>query len=472
MDELRQQCAANLQRLARWATETESHAIPVPVMRKAAEILADDLSAIIGARDEPEVAAFQHRIQTRPDVAEATVWCGRDVRADRLTAAVANAIAADWLELDEGYRPTPCHGGLYVLPALLAQAESSRLTCEELLRSLVLAYELVTRVARTWKQPSLNMQAHGRYAAIGAAAGVGLAMRLHADAFAGAIGAAATLIGPAPRSHLERGILIRNAWPASGAWNGMMAIEWGACGITGTPAALQDVYGTVLGGEAHPEELARELGSRWAVLESYTKIYACCQHLHSAVEAALTLRDAHPEIARPEAIKSVDVRCHPLAMGLTAAFPTTSLGAKFSMPHAVAAALLLGDAGARAFSARSIQDPGIGALRQRVTIQPWAQRLDPPNDRPAGITVHLHDGQELAAECLSAEGGPDRSFPATVWIHKMRELAEPAYPGITPLFQAIVEGDKRRLRQSWSEIAWELREAAIRSATPGQPTSQ
>jgi 2-methylcitrate dehydratase PrpD len=165
MSDLRETSARNLRLLAAWATGVEVADIPSPVLRKAACILADDLSAMIGARDEPELARFQQRTLERSTVAEATVWRGGAGRTDRFSAAVANAVATNWLELDEGYRGTPCHAGLYVLPALLAHAEASRLPCHALLRALVLGYEIVTRIASTWKQPALTMQAHGRYAA-------------------------------------------------------------------------------------------------------------------------------------------------------------------------------------------------------------------------------------------------------------------------------------------------------------------
>jgi 2-methylcitrate dehydratase PrpD len=456
MSDPREASARNVQQLVAWAATVEPAEIPPAVLRKAACILADDLSAIIGARDEPEVVRLHQRTLERTGMPEATVWRGGHDRTDRFSAAVANAVAAGWLELDEGYRRTPCHGGLYVLPALLAHAEAASLPCNEILRSLVLAYEIVTRIASAWRQPVLTMQAHGRYASIGAAAAVGLALRLGPDALAQALGAAATLIGPAPRNHLEQGVLIRNAWAASGAWNGMMAIEWSACGIAGTPEALHDVYATVLGGEATPEVLVEELGQRWSVLEGYTKIYACCQHLHSAVEAALDLRARQAGLASPEHIDSVVVHCHPLALAFSEPSPGTTLGAKFSMPHAVAAALVKGDAGATAFSARSLVDERIARLREQVRMQVWNGPLAPPNDRPARVTVTLRGGELLSAECLSARGGPDRPLPDDTWVEKMRALAEPAYPDIVAVLQQIVDAQPRRLAQSWAEIAREI----------------
>ena len=200
--------------------------------------MADDLAAIVGARDEPEVAAFHARALGRARLAEATVFRGGRRRTDRLSAAVANAVAADWLELDEGYRMAPCHAGLYVLPALLAEAEASNLPFREMLRALVLGYEIATRVARAWTPRAMNMQSHGRYSAVGAAAGVALARGADARLLVAALGTAVTLTGPSPRNHLAEGILARNVWPAAGAWSGSMAVDWAECGIAGAARRL------------------------------------------------------------------------------------------------------------------------------------------------------------------------------------------------------------------------------------------
>lgn len=460
MDDVRQRCGVNFRRLVQWATDTEAGAIPPHVMDKAARILADDLAAIVGARAEPELVRFQQRMLARRGPPEATVWRGGSERTGRVDAAVCNALAADFLELDEGYRPVPCHAGLYVLPALLAHAEATGLSCQDLLRALVLGYEVVTRVARSFEVDKVIMQSHGRYAALGAAAGVGLAQRLDAGTLAAALGAAVTLIGPGPRNHLAEGAMIRNAWPASGAWNGLMALEWTQCGLGGIAEAVHDVYATVLGGRPVPQRLVEGLGEQWAVLDGYTKVYACCQHLHSAVEATLELRAAHPALAQHGRIETIDVQTHPLALPLVNRAPRTTLGAKFSMPHAVAAALLHGNAGATAFSVETLEDAAMGQLRQRVTTTAWEPLLPPPNDRPARVTVRLVDGSSVTAECLSARGGPDRPLPVDTWRAKLVELAQPVYPRTVPVFDEIVAGDARRRAQPWPELVRELTQSA------------
>ncbi len=186
-----------------------------------------------------------------------------------------------------------------------------------MVRALVLGYEIVTRIARTFTQRSMNMQSHGRYCAIGAAAATALARGADANLLQSAVTAATTLVSASPRNHLVSGALVRNVWPATGAWCGMMSVEWAECGIGGVAGGAYDVYAGVFGGAPDAQRLTEDLGTSWAVLDGYTKMFACCQHLHSAVEAALALRPELLDRGGPGAIESIEVETHPLALPLT-----------------------------------------------------------------------------------------------------------------------------------------------------------
>ena len=449
-------CSEGVASLVEWAAGVRLADVPRPVLERAARVLTDDLAAMIGARDEPEVAAFHARVLARAGTPEATIFRGGRARTDRLSAAVANAVAGDWLELDEGYRVTPCHAGLYVVPALLAEAEARDLPAREVLRIIVVAYEVVTRIARAFPPRVLNLHSHARYAAVGAAAAVALAGDVGADTMRAALTAAATLISVGPRNHLVRGALVRNVWPAVGAWSGMMSVEWAQCGIAGAPEGFADVYAGVLGSEPQPGALTRDLGRSWAILDGYMKLHACCQHLHSAVEAALDARADLLARASLDAVERVEVSAHPLALLLPNARPTTTLGAKFSLPHAVAAALVTGSGGAEAFASATLHEPAIAALRERVTMTPYEPLPPAPNDRPARALVRLRDGSAITAECLSAQGGPDRPFPPDVLARKIAALATPVYPRFADVMLPLMALDGRRLAQGFARVVTDL----------------
>ena len=91
--------AAGLTALVGWSTALDWDALPEAVKRRAALVLADDLAAMVAARDEPELAALQAGLATTAGVPEATVFNGRAQRLDRYSAAMANGAASDGINI-------------------------------------------------------------------------------------------------------------------------------------------------------------------------------------------------------------------------------------------------------------------------------------------------------------------------------------------------------------------------------------
>jgi 2-methylcitrate dehydratase PrpD len=198
-----------------------------------------------------------------------------------------------------------------------------------------------------------------------------------------------------------------------------------------------------------------ELGEYWGIMDGYAKIYACCQHLHSAVEACLALHRELPPGA-PAQIDSVTLETYPYVMLLLDAAPTTTLGGKFSMPHAVATVLTTGSSGVEAFAHSSLNDPAVLALRPRIKAVPFEPLPPPPNDRPARVTVRLQNGRELTKTCLSALGGPDRPLPQDTVFRKLDELAGPVYPRLRQTFEELTALGPKSLARGWADIVEEF----------------
>lgn len=127
---------------------------------------------MVAARHEPELIALRNGVAQSAGPAEATVFDGSNRQLDRYSAALSNGTAADWCELDGGYRPAICHAALYCLPALMAEAEATGASLREMLLALVVGYEIVARFARAFVFPVLVLHPHGGLATIGAAAAV------------------------------------------------------------------------------------------------------------------------------------------------------------------------------------------------------------------------------------------------------------------------------------------------------------
>lgn len=444
--------AAALERLTAWACDVDWRDIPEPVRRRAALVLIDDLSAIIAGRDEPEVRQLQDHLLRFAGPAEATVFNGRGARADRHTAAVANAAAGTWCELDEGYRVTTCHAGIYVLPALLAEAEAGDASVTEVMRCLAVAYEVVTRIARGFPGTTRELHPHGCFAAIGAAIGLGLLRSYEPRQLHAVLNTACCMVTPSPFDQAYRGALVRNVWAAIGAANGIRAADWAPLGIVGLDTAPVRVFAETFGADVNPAAIGADLGTEWAILSNFQRRHACCQYGHSTIEATLELLEGMTEGHGTGDLERIVVEVHRLGLHLDAVTPTTTLGGRFSLPHIAAATALLGHADISAFTMERITDPNIAALRDRVVLRPYEPTPQPPQDRPARVTWIFSDGTERTADCLSARGEPGRPYTEAELLEKLASIAAPVYPSLADRARALLDLDSNVMGQTWRSV--------------------
>lgn len=447
-DGTREALAEGLEMLTRWTAACAAGDIPEDARARTALILADDLSAIVAARDEPELAALQAGLARSAGAPEATVFSVEPRRLDRYSAAAANGAAADWCELDSGYRRVICHAGIYCLPALMAEAEAEGRTAGEVLRALTLGYETVARIARALPFERLVLHPHGSLAAIGAAAATAALRGLPAEDAMAAVASAATMVMPGPYTHPINGAMVRNVWPGVAAWTGLRAADWAVIGIRGLPGALYDVFVDAFGASAVPGELTEGLGEDFAVAGAYHKVHACCQYGHAAIEATGKLH-ARAGGALPEAIH-LDTHWRARVMDNPA--PETTIAGKFSIQHIAATAAVHGHGGAEAFSAAALQDARVAALRARVTVAPYEPEQPWPNDRPTRVIWTMADGSRLTEDIPSARGGPDRPFTAEEIRAKIRGITAAPCPGMADVLEALMALDPDTLATPWPNL--------------------
>jgi hypothetical protein len=65
------------------------------------------------------------------------------------------------------------------------------------------------------------------------------------------------------------------------------------------------------------------------------------------------------------------------------------------------------------------------------------------------VTWRFRNGEQGAAECLSARGGPDQPFAEALIRDKIASLTVPVFPQLAQGLNAIVDGDA-----AWSGRGW------------------
>lgn len=407
------------------------------VRRKVSLVLVDDLAAMIAGHEHTEIRALVSQAIARGGAQEARLLTG--ARVSREKAAAINAAAAAWDELDEGYRPATCHGGLYTIPAVIAEAEATDRTTAEVLAAIVVGYEVVTAFARVLPAPRpLVLHPHATLSPIGAAAALTWLRTGDAQATLAAADVAVTMSMAGPFDHAVTGAQVRNAWPAAGAMLGFLAADVAEAGLGAESFSARETFVRGYGHSLNDAELDRDFSS-WAILDGYHKAYATCQYTHSALEASMELADGALAGRSVDDISDITVATHPLAYPLDNRSPLTALAGKFSLPHVVSAVLATGQTTPSTFDEHLLADETIDRLRHRVQISPFEPLPSPPHDRPAQVTVTFTDGSVAHATSLSAIGGPDRPLSESQVLDKVALLTGTTASAFEGFARALVD---------------------------------
>ena len=150
--------------------------LPDEVIERAKLHLLDTIAAIVsGAALEAGIAG-QRYAASIGGTAMASIL-GTALRAPLAEAALANGMAAHADESDDSHEDSQTHPGCGVVPAAIVVAEEQRSSGLDLLRAVVLGYEMTIRFGRalgsgmTFKSSSLSSHAYGPLFGGGYAAG-------------------------------------------------------------------------------------------------------------------------------------------------------------------------------------------------------------------------------------------------------------------------------------------------------------
>ena len=130
--------------LAKYMVEAGRGELPAEVALAGRHRILDTLGAIIsGARLKPGEMAIKY-IQLQGGTPESSVLA-TDLKTSAVNAALANGMFGHADETDDFEPVTKSHPGCSVVPAALAMAERAGSSGEDLLRAVVLGYDLCCR---------------------------------------------------------------------------------------------------------------------------------------------------------------------------------------------------------------------------------------------------------------------------------------------------------------------------------------
>ena len=427
-----QHAPAVTQTLARFAVEARWDDVPDAARHEAKRALMNFFAVALAGCRAPPVEVARQSLAEFSGRQQATL-IGRRERMDALSAAFLNAAAANVLDFCDTHVPTVIHPTAPIAPALFALAQLRRVSGVELLLAFILGVEIECRIG--------GAISPGRYAkgwhitstcgVFGAATAAGKLLGLAEGRMISALGNAATQ---------SCGLCECLGWPAksigvgNSARNGLWSALLAERGFEGPPEPIAGVQG-FLSAMAEPPNwsaLTEDLGETWEIARNSIKPYPCGFVIHPVLDCVLDWRRDHPT----EAIERVVVRGHPLLSHRTDR-PDVSTGSEsqVSVQHAVAAALVHGEAGLDQFSDECVRDPQVIAMRRRVEVirDPAIATV------AAAVELSTRDGTTHSLSTSAARGSLSNPMRDQDIEDKLRTIAASWRAGhdVEPLLDAI-----------------------------------
>jgi 2-methylcitrate dehydratase PrpD len=405
-------------RLAEFAAEMRWQDLPAAVQREAVRgFLNWTGCAVGGARSASAEAAL--RGLTAMSGAGTTPLLGRAERLQPADAALFNCLASAADTFDDTHLSTITHPTGPVAAAILALADTRRISGQTLLLALATGIEIECRISAAitaaGSGASQGWYITGVSGGIGAAAAAARLLGASRAELVAALGLAAAQASGVRATHGSMSVAFV---PGIAARNGVAAAHLAAAGFACSEAVIEGRNGLlpVLAPQAEPEAILHGLGSRYEMLGNAYKPYPCGIVIHPSIDACLALAGRCPA---PEAIAAVELAVHADALALCwRKLPATPSEAQVSLYHWAAAALLRGAAGLEEGDAPAIADPRIRALQERMQAQ-----VDPAlASGQARIEVRLKDGTILRHAITEATGSLERPMSDAQLAGKFRAL--------------------------------------------------
>jgi 2-methylcitrate dehydratase PrpD len=290
--------------LASFAVSTAYNDLPAPVVRETKLLLMDSIgNALAGITADPGkmAIALAKRLGGPP---EASI-IGVGDKVSCTSAAFANGQLVNTPDYD-ALMPGG-HAPAYIVPSVLAIAESTGASGKDLILATALGFEVAARVysgmqdasptgTKPFKWPERQGYANCNF---GVAAGAGRLIKLNKDKMTHALGIAGHMSQVLPwvrQSFSEHRPMTKYGVPGWQNTGGIMAALWAEMGYMGDTTifdpADQGFWKFVGYADWHPEKVTDGMGKTWLFITRVNyKPYPCCRVLHPALECLRSIME-------------------------------------------------------------------------------------------------------------------------------------------------------------------------------------
>ncbi len=418
--------------LARFAAKLAYGDLPGNVVQKTKELILDQLGCQLAGSTLPWTRpAYEYVVDGKGERQESTViYYG--FRTSAQDAAFANASFGHGTMGDDTDSICHAHFGSIIIPAALALGEREGITGRELIKAVVVGYEIASRIG------AAAPLAEGRgfhpgpiFGPFGVAACSGVILKFDENQILDAVGIAGSQASGL-MEYSRSGGTVNRLHSSIAAYGGMRAAFLTQKGVKGPSTILEGERGFLraYSGESILNEMTQGLGERYRVLLNELKAYCCCGTLPATLDAVSKIKTKHD--FHLDDVDEIIVYVTPLTFGLTGLVkePEDVTSAQFSGSFGVALRLVKGGNGFREYSEINLKDPNVLALARRTTfiLDEDIGKL-PESDNPARVLIRLTKGNLYEETVAAGRGSILNPMGQEEVYHKFRGFAHAALPG-------------------------------------------
>jgi 2-methylcitrate dehydratase PrpD len=355
---------------------------------------------------------------------------GYGIKCPAPSAALVNGTMIHALDYDDGHQLALVHIGCVVVSTCFAIAERiGGVGGKDFITAMVLGADFMARLGMASRPGSslINSGWHPTtlYGYLAAAAMAGKLMRFDEERLVNAIGIAYHQCAGNGQGAMD-GALTKRLGPGLAARGGITAALMAERGISGAKNILEGkrgMFNQYHNGDYDPKILTADLGQRFEGINIGAKPYPCCGFTHAFIDAALSLGKKHAIEA--EEVREIRAYAGDSAYNLSVAercVPRTIVDSQFSVPWAVATAVVKGKVTLEDFTESAIKNEEVLRVSKKVNGI-YDRTLSRHGVEPGRLTIVMKDGTEHSEDVEHCLGSIENPMTFEDCARKFRECA-------------------------------------------------
>jgi 2-methylcitrate dehydratase PrpD len=418
-----------IEKLGTYFSNLNYNDIPEEVLQKAKIKLLDYLFVYHTAYFKSTLkSAIIEYVKDRVKHNDSTILLA-DFKADIELTTFASSLIAHSVELDDGHRYGTAHPAVVVIPAAMAMAEKQNASFADLLKAIVVGYEIMLRLSAAINPSHLKRGFHSTSTTgtLGSAAASASILKYDNEMFVNSLSIAG-LLSSGLQEMLHGNPSIKAFQVGRSCQSGVLAAQFAKLGGKGPASLLEGQHGWIkaMADEFDENKLIGDLGKRWEILNTYTKLYPTCRHCHHAIDLAI---DAYKHGIHFDKIKKVSIHTYSLGIAEVGIIkkPTNIEDAMFSITYAVSISLKNGFVTYEDLENYLLSDKIQKFSNNIETIVDKEMDDKYPLERGCKLLIETKQGEKIALNTKLPKGEPETDLNVDDFKEKFFKINQSHY---------------------------------------------